>query len=221
MKPPVDDATVKEMRRLLKVRGESPRTVGERFGLTAAEVFRACDRRVGELARAAAKNAAKGKARAARSKAAASRARREAARDAEIRRLWSEGTTGRALAARFGMAPSKVSGIVAGLPRPVRYAGPEATPRLPPLPKPAIPPTPPDPADRLACGPTVRGSRHGRALLDEAKVIEMRRLRSQGWSTGRLATRYGVSRNTVCYAINGRTWGHVAAEPATGGGVGC
>jgi hypothetical protein len=50
------------------------------------------------------------------------------------------------------------------------------------------------------------GERHGRSKLTRANVDEARELRAAGWSTGRLAERYGVSRNTICYALNGKTW---------------
>jgi hypothetical protein len=213
----IDEETIGEIRRAYKRRGSDSTAwaIAARFGLTTEEVVELCDQRRRALARREAKAAEK----IARRTAAERRAAAEEKRAAEIRRLWSAGTTGRALAAKFGMAPSKVSGIVGDLPRPVRYAGPESAPRLPPLPRPTVPLLPPEPADRLVREPTVRGSQHGRALLDEAKVIEMRRLRSQGWSTGRLATRYGVARNTACYAISGRTWGHIEAEPETKGGT--
>lgn len=63
-------------------------------------------------------------------------------------------------------------------------------------------------------GVSVRGSLHGMALLDEDKVREARRLRRGGWTTGQLARRFGVNRNTMCYALNGTTWRHVADDPA-------
>ncbi len=205
MSKPIDAATLAEVRRLWN-RGVLAGTIGERFGLTAAEVREARDPRRVALERREAKLSA----RLGKAKEASRRAKADARRDEEIRRLWTEGTTGRALAARFGMVPSKVSGIVADLPRPVRYADPAAIVKVPPIRRPAHEPVgPPAPADMLRAERTVRGSEHGRAVLDEARVIELRRLRSEGWSTGRLAGRYGVARNTVCYAISGRTWRHV------------
>jgi hypothetical protein len=216
MRGDIDLRTLREIRRAYKRRGPDSTAwaIAARFGLTTEEVVELCEPRLRALARREEKAAQK----IARRTAAERRAGAEEKRAEEIRRLWSAGTTGWALAAKFGMAPSKVSGLVADLPRPVRYAGPESAPRLPPLPRPVVPLPPPDPADRLAAEPTVRGSQHGRAILDEAKVIEMRRLRSEGWSTGRLAVRYGVSRNTACYAISGRTWRHVRPAPADNGG---
>jgi hypothetical protein len=67
--------------------------------------------------------------------------------------------------------------------------------------------------------PTVRGSDHGRAKLDEPKVIEMRRLRREDWSTGRIARMFGISRNTACLALNGTTWSHVPGAIAPNGGT--
>jgi len=54
-----------------------------------------------------------------------------------------------------------------------------------------------------------RGCTHGMARLDEAKVIEARRLRREGWIYADLAERYGVTAGTILAAVSGRTWGHV------------
>jgi DNA-binding CsgD family transcriptional regulator len=146
-----------------------------------------------------------------------------AGRDAEIRRLWSEGVSNRELVERFGLAKSTISGIVASLPkRPRRFGDPWDVTW--PYPRRRAPDNPAftrasrefkkveplDPADILgshAVGP--KGSAHGRSKLTEEKVIEMRRLRSEGWTTPQLARRFGVSRNTACYAMSGATWKHV------------
>lgn len=63
----------------------------------------------------------------------------------------------------------------------------------------------------LPTGPPERmtGSEHGRAKLDEPGVEEARRLKREGWTYPALAARYGVCRNTVYYAVTGRTWAHV------------
>jgi orotate phosphoribosyltransferase-like protein len=62
-----------------------------------------------------------------------------------------------------------------------------------------------------------KGSAHGRSKLTEDLVVEMRRLRLRGWSTGRLAKHFNVARNTVCYALNGTTWSHVPnPQPSEG-----
>jgi len=51
-----------------------------------------------------------------------------------------------------------------------------------------------------------RGTSPGRSKLTQANVDEVRELRAAGWSTGKLAKRFGVARNTICYALNGTTW---------------
>lgn len=62
-------------------------------------------------------------------------------------------------------------------------------------------------------GEPARGSSHGRAKLDEAKVVEARRLQAAGWGYRALSERYGVGRVTLWNAITGRTWGHVLSIP--------
>jgi hypothetical protein len=52
--------------------------------------------------------------------------------------------------------------------------------------------------------------RHGRARLDEADVVELRRLHREGWHYRGLAERFGVSENAIYYAAIGKTWAHVA-----------
>jgi hypothetical protein len=88
-------------------------------------------------------------------------------------------------------------------------------------------PAPPTPASTIVAGDVAdawtlppmlndgwfaKGTGHWAARLDDLGVVEMRRLRSEGWSTGKLAARYGVSRNTVCYALNGTTWSHIGGS---------
>lgn len=106
---------------------------------------------------------------------------------------------------------------------------------IPPSARPAIapprPPAPPIAITALIAPPAVEvpelapvaelpdddegyrvGSRHGRAKLDEAKVIEARRLHRAGWSYPALAQRFRVGKVTLFYAISGRTWSHVPME---------
>jgi hypothetical protein len=64
-----------------------------------------------------------------------------------------------------------------------------------------------------------RGSRSGRARLDEDKVVEARRLHAEGLSTNALAARYGVGRVTMHYALVGKTWGHVPMHTPIGADV--
>jgi len=55
-------------------------------------------------------------------------------------------------------------------------------------------------------GEFARGAAHGRSKLTQANINEARELRAAGWSTGKLAERFGVTRNTICYALLGKTW---------------
>ena len=71
----------------------------------------------------------------------------------------------------------------------------------------------------MGLGPTVRGSAHGRAKLDEPAVIEARRLKAEGWTYPALAERYGVGRVTLFYAISGRTWQHLPHDSAERNGA--
>lgn len=54
-----------------------------------------------------------------------------------------------------------------------------------------------------------RGDRHGNAKLTVEKVKELRQLRAEGWLHTSLASRYGICKETVAEALNGRTWKHV------------
>jgi hypothetical protein len=157
-----------------------------------------------------------------------------AKRNAKIRHLWGEGASGVEIARRFGLARSTVSQIVAA-----SASGTARTPRqgerseivwphprrrfrasiVADGPSPPAPSRPTDPADQLGARETPKGSANGRAKLDEPKVIEMRRLRREDWSTGRLARKFGVSRNTVCYALSGVTWSDVPGAIAPNGGT--
>jgi hypothetical protein len=147
-------------------------------------------------------------------------------RDDDIRRLWREGWPGKALARRFGLAQSTVSGIVADLPSRRRYGDPEDAswplPRrfAPTLSRSASVRGAPPSGEVLPARPLApQGSAHGRAVLDESKVARMKRLRLEGWTTGALAREFGVGRNTVCYVVNGKTWAHVEPAPPTKGGI--
>lgn len=63
-----------------------------------------------------------------------------------------------------------------------------------------------------------RGELHGHARLTEAAVTDARRLHAQGWSIVALAERYGVSANTIRYAVRGQTWRHIP-PPGPAGGI--
>jgi transcriptional regulator with XRE-family HTH domain len=226
MGPPrkLDEAQAAEMRRLWEA-GETSLTLAAMFGVSTRTVWVYCERRVErpggktlEQPGLAEKAGRKQKRR------AALRRRR---RDAEVRRLWSEGWSGKRLAERFGLAKSTVSGIVAGQPSRRRYGDPEDATW--PLPRRVVA-RPGRSARRVvpASGETIgaspmshRGSAHGRAKLDEVKVARMKRLRLDGWTTNALAREFGVGSNTVSYVLTGRTWGHVAAASVTIGGEPC
>jgi hypothetical protein len=61
---------------------------------------------------------------------------------------------------------------------------------------------------------SAKGAENNRAVLDDVKVIEARRLKREGWTYPELAARYGVCRNTVSYAVTGKTWSHIPMETA-------
>ena len=66
-------------------------------------------------------------------------------------------------------------------------------------------------ADTLRDGTRAQGSRHGGAVLTEEIVIECRRRYAEGGISHRmLALKYGVTRETMRDAINGKYWSHVA-----------
>lgn len=58
-----------------------------------------------------------------------------------------------------------------------------------------------------------RGEAHGMAKLTEAKVLEMRRLRSEGVSCRLLAVQFGVHLRTAYYVTDRRTWTHLGEQP--------
>jgi hypothetical protein len=220
--------------RELRAAGQELAPLARRFGVSTAAVWchvsdpetaarwRAV--RDGRLRSAAARRArAAGRAR-------AKRAAGRADRDREIRELRAAGWSVRALADRFALAVGTVSRIApTGRPAAERLDDPPAAP--PPAAIPAVGPDP-TPAGQLpaaesippdADGPARHGygyyapaigSDHGRAVLDEERVAEMRRLRRDDpkrWTYPALAERYGVHRQTVFHILSGRTWRHVPA----------
>lgn len=54
-----------------------------------------------------------------------------------------------------------------------------------------------------------KGSRHGMAILDEAKVIEIRLLHSSKMSVAAIARQFGVSDGVIRHIIKRRTWTHI------------
>ena len=54
-----------------------------------------------------------------------------------------------------------------------------------------------------------RGSEHGRALLSESQVKEIRSLRTSGMTLRIIGQRFGVSPQTVCAISKRRIWTHI------------
>jgi len=53
-----------------------------------------------------------------------------------------------------------------------------------------------------------RGGRHPLAKMTESSVLEMKRLRREGWTQKRLAEKYGVSQGTISDILTGKIWTH-------------
>lgn len=62
--------------------------------------------------------------------------------------------------------------------------------------------------DRDERGRTARGKRHGKSKLTEDDVVEMRRLRDQGWTLERLGEKFGVTKTNVSFIVRRITWTH-------------
>ena len=54
-----------------------------------------------------------------------------------------------------------------------------------------------------------RGSKHGCSKISEQDVMEIRNLKNEGWSLGRLAERFAISKSNVSDVVNRKTWRHV------------
>src|SRR5262245_9737084 len=54
-----------------------------------------------------------------------------------------------------------------------------------------------------------RGSRHGRAILTEAIVLEIRARHASGVTQVALATEFGISQSLVSFLVNRKRWAHV------------
>lgn len=64
-------------------------------------------------------------------------------------------------------------------------------------------------ADGFANGRYPRGEKHYASKLTEENVLEIRRLRLEGWSVPKLAKRYGVDYTIAYGIIKGTRWRHV------------
>lgn len=71
--------------------------------------------------------------------------------------------------------------------------------------------------DRGSKGRTARGEHHGRAVLSEAQVREIRSNGGkQRGDRARLAEQYSVNHRVISDVLNGKTWNHVT-RPSNGG----
>lgn len=64
-------------------------------------------------------------------------------------------------------------------------------------------------ADRVERDRTARGTSNGRAKLDEAAVVAIRRRHARGDAKRRLAKEYGVSPRTIDFIVRRLRWQHV------------
>jgi hypothetical protein len=63
--------------------------------------------------------------------------------------------------------------------------------------------------DAVVRGRTARGERVASSRLKAVQVIEIRRLRREGWTQVELAERFNVGRMAIRGVISGKTWQHV------------
>jgi hypothetical protein len=55
----------------------------------------------------------------------------------------------------------------------------------------------------------VRGEANAAAILTESQVLDIRRLRNEGWSLLKLSQAFGVSQASVSMISNGKRWRHI------------
>jgi hypothetical protein len=65
--------------------------------------------------------------------------------------------------------------------------------------------------DQIADGKIFKqiGEKNGRSKLTDQIVIEMRKLKEDGYSYGKLALKFGVAKSTVINIIKRRKWNHI------------
>lgn len=63
--------------------------------------------------------------------------------------------------------------------------------------------------DRIRDGTDNKGERHGNSKLTAEQVVEMRRLRREGWSLEQLMMRYELTNSAVLHALDGTHWSHI------------
>lgn len=54
-----------------------------------------------------------------------------------------------------------------------------------------------------------RGESSKKAKLTNEKVLELRRLREEGYSYPKLSRMFGIAESTVVYVVKRRTWNHI------------
>ena len=64
-------------------------------------------------------------------------------------------------------------------------------------------------ADALAHGTTARGEKLPHSKLTDSKVIELRKLRTEGITVPKLSQMFGISLRTVYRALTGECWSHI------------
>lgn len=64
-------------------------------------------------------------------------------------------------------------------------------------------------ADKSIHGTLLKGEMHGNAKLNNALVLEIRRLRTAGMSLAVISREMKISRTQVHNVVSGRTWSHV------------
>jgi hypothetical protein len=68
--------------------------------------------------------------------------------------------------------------------------------------------------DKERDGTDNKGERHGSSKLTAEQVVEMRRLRREGWSLEQLMVRYELTSAGILNALDGTNWSHIP-DPIT------
>ena len=62
---------------------------------------------------------------------------------------------------------------------------------------------------RQTHGNGLKGERAHKAKLTAEQVIEIRRLRAEGWTQQRLADKFGIAQANISVLLRGKSWAHV------------
>jgi hypothetical protein len=68
-------------------------------------------------------------------------------------------------------------------------------------------------ADKDRHGRQNRGETHSSAKITEADVLEIRRLRREGFGPRELSRMFGLSSGNICGIVSGATWKHIPLSP--------